>query len=135
MPLENDYFGSAISQKLNTAISDKFNQQQADKFIEWINSQSKRQDSPIQYIIKKDNDNQIVVFFITTRFNGIGMCDTHWVMLIDKLGNVNVFEERETGEDYYSKKWMERELAKQLLLNSEPIIIIYKDGHEFLEQI
>jgi hypothetical protein len=133
--LENDYFGSAITNKINTAISEKFNQKQAEKFLELMISHSKRQGSiiPIQYIIKKDNDNQIVIFYITTRFNGTSRCDTRWVTLFDKLGNVRTFEESETCEDHNSDKWLEKELAKQLLLNSETLFFIYKDGDAFIE--
>jgi hypothetical protein len=137
MTLEDGYFGKAITQKINTAINEVFNPKQAEKFIEWINSIEKRQfqNQPIQYIIKKDNDNQIVVFNITTRFNGIGRCDTHWVTLFDKLGNVKTFEEREIGGDNNSDNWVQRELSKQLSLNSEPIIYVYKDGADFVENL
>ena len=135
MILENGYFGSAITQKINTAIHEVFNPKQAEKFIEWINGIEKRQfqNQPIQYIIKKDNDDQIVVFNITTRFNGIGRCDTHRVTLFDRLGNVKNFEECEVGGDNYSDNWIQRELAKQLTLNSELIIFVYKDGRDFVE--
>lgn len=137
MILENGYFGSAITQKINTALQEVFNPKQAEKFIEWIIDIEKRQfqNQPIQYIIKKDNDDQIVVFFITTRFNGVGRCDTHWVALFDKLGNVKTFEGREVGGDNNSDNWVQRELSKQLSLNSELIIYVYKDGVDFVENL
>jgi hypothetical protein len=135
MILEDRYFGSAITQRINTAINEVFNLKQAEKFIEWINGIEIRkfQNQPIQYIIKKDSDNQIVVFNITTRFNGIGRCDTHWVTLFDELGNVKNFEECEVGGDNFSDNWIQRELAKQLNLNSELIISFYKDGQGFVD--
>jgi hypothetical protein len=134
MLLDSDYLGSVITHKLLIAIQEKFNEVQVNKFIEWVNNISKRkfEDQPYQYIIKKDNDGQIVIFYRTTRFNGIGRCDTLWVTIFDRLGNVETFEEGETCEDF--RKWFQRELSKQLYLNSEKIIFIYKDGLSFVEQ-
>jgi hypothetical protein len=135
--LENEHFEKDLLAKIDILIKENFNESQHKKLFEWLNMLFSRPIpiQPIQFNFKKDNFNKIIIFYETSRFDGVGRNDTSWIEIIDERGNKKNFEVGESRDDYNTReeRWKEKELSKQLYRNSESIIFIYREGGIFIE--
>jgi hypothetical protein len=139
MELLDECFESDVKQKIQNRLFENFNSIQCDKIIEWLNSRLSRvQNSFIQIVIRKDNLQSLVVFSITTRFNGISREDSRYVTYVDTLGNVSTFEDEKSDYTLSGKEWeiqwLKNSLSTQLFINSQTIISVEKnmDKWEFV---